>query len=164
MRIPHLISAVFLAAGVAACTTTGTGVGSSPTGRVQATLTWEMSGAREGTMTAMLSTGETFTGRYFQITRETRVDTLGPLWTGWATPWVGWPYWGPIDPGPQFITFYSGRVLANLQGPNGAYMRCSFTLIRPASGMAGGGQGQCQLPNGATINATFPSGTLARSG
>jgi hypothetical protein len=166
MRMTHSISAVSLALALTACETmgTGTGVGSTPTGQVQAVLSWEMSGSREGTMTAMLSTGETFTGMYFQITSETRADNLDPLWVGWGRPWGGWPHWGYVDPGPEFITYYSGRVLANLQGPNGAYMRCSFQLIRPSSGMAGGGQGQCQLPSGATINTTFPSGTLARSG
>jgi hypothetical protein len=34
-------------------------------------------------------------------------------------------------------------------------MRCHFHLVRPASGMADGGQGQCQLPSGKTIEAAF---------
>jgi hypothetical protein len=106
-------------------------------------------------MTAMLSTGETYAGMYFQITSETRIDDLSPLWVGWARPWADWPYWG-LEPGPQFITDYSGRVVANLEGPNGTHMRCRFQLIRPAAGMAGGGQGLCQLPDGAPIDATFP--------
>jgi hypothetical protein len=42
-------------------------------------------------------------------------------------------------------------------------MRCRFTLVRPETGMAGGGQGQCQLPSGGEIDATFPSGSVARS-
>jgi hypothetical protein len=135
-----------------ACTTMGTGIGSSPTGNVRAVLAWKGTD-RAGTMTAMLSTGETYAGMYFQITHETRVDDLGPLWVGWVRPWPGWPYW---DPGPQFITTYSGRVLANLEGPNGMHMRCQFQLIRPTAGMAGGGEGQCQLPNAVTIDAMFP--------
>jgi hypothetical protein len=35
-------------------------------------------------------------------------------------------------------------------------MRCRFTLMQPSSGMAGGGTGRCQLPNGAVIQADFP--------
>jgi hypothetical protein len=35
-------------------------------------------------------------------------------------------------------------------------MRCQFTLASPSSGMAGGGAGQCQLPNGTVITAQFP--------
>jgi hypothetical protein len=34
-------------------------------------------------------------------------------------------------------------------------MRCDFRLMRPSSGMAGGGMGQCQLPTGVIINAQF---------
>ena len=139
--------------GVAACTTMGTGVGSSPTGNIRAVLMWKGSD-RDGIMTATLSNGEVYSGMYFQITGETRVDDLTPLWIGWQRPWAGWPYW--VEPGPQFITYYSGRVVANLEGPNGTHMRCRFQLIRPAAGMAGGGQGQCQLPNGETIDASFP--------
>jgi hypothetical protein len=107
-------------------------------------------------MTAMLDTGTTYTGMYFQINGETRVDDLGPLWIGWARPWAAWPYWEGA-PSPRFITYYSGRVVANLDGPDGTHMRCRFQLFRPAAGMAGGGQGQCQLPNGTTIDTSFPA-------
>ena len=154
MKHLPILFAVALLSALTACTTKGTGVGSSPTGNVSALITWKSSSDRSGTMTAMLSTGETYAGTYFQITGETRVDDLGPLWVGWARPWAEWPYWA--QPGPQFITYYSGRVVANLEEPNGAHMRCRFQLARPAAGMAGGGQGQCQLPNGTTIDATFP--------
>jgi len=36
-------------------------------------------------------------------------------------------------------------------------MRCKFQLVHPSNGMAGGGRGQCQLPDGTTIEARFPS-------
>jgi hypothetical protein len=52
------------------------------------------------------------------------------------------------------ITHYSGQVLANLQG-QGGFMRCDFRLMRPSSGMAGGGVGHCQLPAGTIIQAQF---------
>ena len=148
---------------LAGCSTAGTGFGSGR-GGTNATFTWQSGDSRTGTMTAQLSTGESYTGRYFQITRETVVNDLGPLWMGWQGRGRGWRYWGPgpwgrEDWGPQFITEYSGRVLANLQGPNGRFMRCRFQLIRPPSGMSGGGEGRCQLPNREdTIHATFPPG------
>jgi hypothetical protein len=154
MKHLHMVFAVVLLSALTACTTKGTGVGSSPTGNVSALIMWKSSSARSGAMTAMLSTGETFAGMYFQITGETRVDDLAPLRVGWVRPWAEWPYWE--EPGPQFITYYSGRVVANLEGPNGSHMRCRFQLVRPEAGMAGGGQGQCQLPNGMIIDATFP--------
>ncbi|AKH18703.1 hypothetical protein SUS17_3133 [Sphingomonas sp. S17] len=115
---------------------------------------WKSSGARSGTMTANLSTGATYAGPFFQITSETTIEELGPLWTGWGNRWRwrGWAYWGPTQ---STLTHYSGRVLANLGGPDGQ-MRCHFRLMRPGAGMAGGGQGRCQLPSGTIIDATFP--------
>ncbi|HEX4710307.1 hypothetical protein [Phenylobacterium sp.] len=148
------LAAVLVAALVAGCTTTGTGEGGSRTGAVTAQFSWKQSGAQSGQMTAMLNTGATYAGQFFQITSETRVDDLDPLWVGWGRRWRGWDDWGPDT---TFVTNYSGRVAANLQGPGG-YMRCQFQLARPSSGMAGGGAGRCQLPDGTTINATFPPG------
>lgn len=139
---------------VAGCTTTGVGVGSSPSGAVSATFTWIADSPRGGTMTALLSTGESYRGPFFQVTRETRIEELAPLWVGWGRRWRwhGWDYWGPRE---SYLTEYTGRVLANLEGPGGR-MRCNFTLLRPSAGMAGGGQGRCQLPDGTIIDADFP--------
>ena len=147
---------------VAGCTTTGVGTGQSPNGRLGATFTWRETGGTQGTMVAQLSNGQQYQGPMFQITQEARVD-YGPLWNGWGPGfgwhrrwsgfgfgWGGWGGWGP-----DTITQYSGQVLANLQGPGG-FMRCHFRLMSPSSGMAGGGVGQCQLPNGTIIDAQFP--------
>ncbi|HJT40653.1 MAG TPA: hypothetical protein VJ762_10030 [Sphingobium sp.] len=140
-----------------ACTTTGTGIGSSQAPGAAATFNWSSEGPRTGSMTAMLADGRQYTGGFFQITSETRVEDLTPLWVGWGPIYGrrfhrgGWDYWGPSD---QFVTHYSGKVLANLAGPGGQ-MRCRFTLIHPASGMSGGGEGTCQLPGGTHIQASF---------
>lgn len=64
---------------------------------------------------------------------------------------------GERDPGPQFLTHYTGRVVANLANADGAHMRCRFRLIDPAEGVAGGGSGACELSNGSPIHAQFPS-------
>ena len=154
MKPLHMQFTAAVLVGLTACTTMGTGVGSSPTGNVRAALTWKGTD-NSGNMTATLNNGQAYTGMYLQITKETRVNDLGPLALGWGRPWREWPAWG-VDPGPEFITQYSGRVVANLDGPNGTHMRCRFQLAEPASGMAGGGQGQCQLPSGQTIDTTFP--------
>ena len=69
-------------------------------------------------------------------------------------PWRGWPYWGPY-PDTAFVTHYSGRVVANLADTAGDHMRCHFSLMHPQHGMASGGQGECQMPSGQTIDATF---------
>lgn len=168
-------AAVSLAAlAVAGCTTTGIGTGQSANGGVGATFTWTESGSTRGTMVARLTNGQVFQGPMFQITQESRVMDYGPLWSGWGpySPWgrygrypwggwnsypwgYGWNGWGPWGPNDQTITQYTGQVLANLAGPGG-YMRCHFTLMRPSSGMAGGGVGHCQLPSGTIIHAQFP--------
>jgi hypothetical protein len=137
------------------CTTMGTGFGSTAAGTSPVNFAWKSSDAESGTMNATLSDGATYTGRFFQITSDTTVDDLGPLWTGWGPGFRrgGWGYW---DAAPEFVTHYSGRVVANLVGPDGLHMRCTFQLVHPSSGMAGGGSGQCQSPIGKEIDATFP--------
>jgi hypothetical protein len=57
------------------------------------------------------------------------------------------------------VTHYSGHVVANLSDPEGKHIRCNFQLVHPDNGLAGGGEGGCQLPNGRTIDAAFPGAT-----
>jgi len=140
--------------GASACVSSGVGSGSTRDNAVHATFMWKSDSDRTGVLTATLSNGETYSGQYFQITSETRVDQLGPLWDGWHRGWRGQRYWDAY-PTSAFVTHYSGRVVANLLGPAGQHMRCHFQLVRPASGMSGGGQGQCQIPSDKTIEATF---------
>ena len=150
--LPLVVAAV----GAAGCATMGTGAGATPSGADSVTFNWKGSTASDsGTMTASLSDGTTYTGQYFQITKDTTVDNLEPLWVGWRGRFgrgFGWDGWGA---GPSFVTQYTGRVVANLGTPSGAHMRCKFQLADPMAGMSGGGRGQCQMPDGKTIDATF---------
>lgn len=152
---------------VGGCTTMGTGQGEVSRHHrpgAPAHFTWKSTdGGQQGTMTATLRHA-VYRGRFFQITRQTRRETLAPLWLGWNDGWSDWPYWGgPFADGAfqggydttQFVTYYSGKVLANLSSPAGGRMRCRFLLFSPAAGMTGGGQGECQLLGGRTIDATF---------
>ncbi|NUT01420.1 MAG: hypothetical protein HOP96_10625 [Sphingomonas sp.] len=168
MRIIPLGAAAISAAAlaVAGCTTTGFGTGQSAVGNVGAQFAYTQTGAAAGRMTASLTNGQVYQGPFFQIRSESVVD-YDPLWNGWGPgygwgrgwagrPWgYGWGGWGPWGPSMETVTHYSGRVLANLQGPGG-FMRCNFSLMRPRAGIAGGGIGQCQLPTGAIIHAQFP--------
>ena len=169
----RLAGASLIALAAAGCTTSGIGTGQVVGQNVGATFSWTENGASRGRMVAQLSNGQVFQGPFFQITQESRVD-YGPLWDGWGpyggfgsrwggwyggrwgySPWGrGWNGWGPWGPTQDTITHYTGRVLANLQGPGG-FMRCDFRLMSPRSGMAGGGLGQCQLPTGTIIQAQF---------
>jgi hypothetical protein len=153
---PGLPLLVALAA--AGCTTMGTGTGSTLSGADPVTFNWTSSDSVSGTMSAAAPDGKMYSGRFFQVTQDTTVDTLGPLWVGWGGRFgrrggFGWDDW---DAGPSFIKHYTGRVVANLGAPGGEHMRCKFQLARPSSGMAGGGHGQCQMPDGKTIDANFP--------
>jgi len=122
---------VLLCAAVAlsACTTMGTGTGSVSPSNEPVTL---------------------------QVTSTTQSQAFDPLWTGWEYGWGGWGGFGPF-PDTAFTTHYSGRVMANLQTVDGQHMRCHFHLNHPSEGMGGGGQGQCQLKGGRSVDAVFPT-------
>jgi hypothetical protein len=150
---------LLIATALAACKSTGGGEGRTGEGDVRATFQWEQSTPTSGVLRASLlkpnGLQETYEGKFFQITRESRLETLTPLWVGWYPAWVGWPYWGP-EPQLSFITHYTGHVVANLEGPDNQRMRCHFRLLRASAGMKGGGEGECQLATGETIKASFP--------
>lgn len=152
-----------LALAFAGCQTGGTGTGS---GNVRGTskpvaFTWESTDSVSGSITATFGSGRVFRGNYFQITNDTRFERLDPLWDGWGRPYRRntWRYWDR-DSRAEFVKTYSGRVLANLHDESGEHMRCRFTLISPARGMAGGGEGRCELSESQReINAEFPRQT-----
>ena len=145
-----------VALAIAGCATTGAGFGFTSSGHHQAIFRWKSSGNISGTMRAAFSNGTTYSGQYFQITSDTSLSGLGPLWAGWEPEW-GMDEADDWSAGPQFITHYSGRVVANLADADGIHMRCRFRLIHPANGMAGGGRGVCRLPDGSRIEARLPS-------
>ena len=154
-----------LAFGLMACTTLGTGGGEVAGGdgvSAPVSFQWRSTdGGMSGTLTAVLPE-LAFQGPFFQITRQTRVESLTPLWTHWHHGWSDWPYGGesytPMLPGPQFITYYSGKVLATLEAPGNQRMRCRFYLVTPSRGMGGGGEGECQLTGGREVRAVFNAG------
>jgi len=116
------------------------------------TFDWQSEGDASGVLTAALTDGREFSGPYFRIAAETRVELLGPLWEGWTTS-RDWRYW---QPGQDFLKHYDGKVLASLTTAAGERMRCKFRFATPASGMVGGGEGKCQLADGTKLQATFP--------
>lgn len=138
----------------AGCTTTGRGFGSAACGANPTTFTWKSYDGHSGTISATLCDGTNYTGQYFQITRNTPIQSIAPLFDGWYSGWdeTDWN----VGASPDFITRYTGRVLANLASSSGSHMRCKFQLVYPDNGMYGGGKGECQLPDGKTIDARFP--------
>ncbi len=125
-RVP-LLAAASMALALGACTTLGTGMGSTSPGDAPTAQSTE----------------------------------FAPMWAGWSPGWRDWGYgfngYGEF-PFEGTTTNYTGKVVANLQGPNSQRMRCNFALNNPPSGMGGGGQGKCQLAGGETVDAVFPHG------
>jgi hypothetical protein len=154
-----LVLTTILGAALCGCKSTGRGMGESHTGDVRARFTWEQSAPTSGTLTATVTTPggppQTYTGKFYQITQDSQVETMADLWAPWYPGWGGWAYWGPV-PENSFVQHYTGHVVASLAGPDGRHMRCQFQLNRSGEGMKGGGQGQCQLPSGQNIDAEFP--------
>jgi hypothetical protein len=150
--------AMGLLAILSSCKSTGVGEGASDSGDVRAHFIWQQAEPSTGMLTATLKgpSGlmETYQGKFYQITSNSEIDTLGPLWHPWHPGWGGWAYWDP-EPAQALVTHYTGHVLANLAGPDGKRIRCEFQLIRANEGMKDGGQGRCQLASGKTIRADF---------
>ena len=74
---------LLLVAGLAVgCATMRTGSGSAVSDTNSAKFSWTSSGNVAGSMTATFADGETFTGRFFQIT-STLTDELGPQGPTW---------------------------------------------------------------------------------
>ena len=76
----------------AGCTTMGTGSGSTLSGGSATTFSWKSSDGVSGTMSATLSDGTVYNGQYFQVTQDTTVDSVAPLWDGWHSGWRGVAY------------------------------------------------------------------------
>jgi hypothetical protein len=146
-----LRAAILLIVGLAmGCGTVRTGSGSAVSGITAAKFSWTSSGNVSGSMTATFANGESFTGRFFQITSSLtdELGSQGPIWH----------QEGLNDVGPQLqhVAHYTGRVVANLSRSDGVQMRCRFKLMSPIDGMAGGARGECQLPDGPSVDAQFP--------
>jgi hypothetical protein len=150
---------LLLGAGIAvgACTSMGSGSGFSASGDEAVNFSWKSDdgSGTSGQMSATLADGKIFSGDYLEITHQTATTDLDPLWNDWdrgsanVFSEVSIPYFGSA-------TQYSGRVLAKLRAADGERMTCRFHLNVPSQGMAGGGQGKCDLKNGLSVDAVFP--------
>ena len=148
-----LAAALCIGVALGACTTMGTGSGSTEQGDTPVSFTWKSKdGGVTGTMTATLAAGTVYTGSYLEITHSSQNLDFSPMWAGFSPYWADWEFgFNPVT-----TTTYTGKVVANLQGPASQRMRCNFNLADPMAGMGGGGQGKCQVAGGATVDATFP--------
>ncbi len=101
-----------------------------------------------GTMHAKLPDGREFDGTFVQPQRGQWNDSYGPSFGTYYGAWSGpWGRMGPYYSGTRggFSTHYADSVLAHLESKEGVRMRCTFALYAADRGIAGGGQGDCQL-------------------
>jgi hypothetical protein len=155
-----LIAVVAMGLALGACTTMGTGTGSTASGDHPVSFAWQSKdGGVTGTMSATLADGSAYTGPYLEITSTADTTQFYPMWSGWAPGWSDWGYGGFGGIGQGVTTEYTGKVIANLQGADSRRMRCKFNLNDPPAGMNGGGQGRCQLAGGTTVDAVFSRGS-----
>jgi hypothetical protein len=144
------------ALGMVACQSAGTGSGQVRGTQKPVAFTWESRDSVSGDMTATFGNGRVFKGKYIQITDRTKAEDLDVLWDGWGERNSGnWRHWSR-GPDREFWKVYDGRVLANLHSSDGERMRCRFELNSEPRGMAGGGDGRCQVSDsGREIKAEF---------
>ena len=155
-RVATIATAAGVALTLLACTTIGSGSGSLSPGNTPVAFAWtSKDGGNTGSMSATLGNGAPFNGPFLQVTSTVRTDAFEPMWRGWRRGWGDWGYWGSY-PYSEFATRYSGKVVANLNGPDSQQLRCRFHLNDAPAGMAGGGQGECQVTGGRTVDAVFP--------
>lgn len=141
---------------LSACTSMGVGSGSLRPDNTPVSFSWtSKDGGSTGTMSATAVNAGVFSGPFVQMTSTVRTEMLEPMWRGWRRGWNDWRYFGPYSD-TAFSTIYSGKVIANLSGPDGQALRCRFHLNDPAAGMRAGGQGECQFNGGRTVDAVFP--------
>lgn len=146
---------------------TPTGAAPAPTHQA-VRFTWQSTdGGLSGQIQTALPDGEAFMGKFHEVAptvlehggwfcRRWYGGWYGDPWLGPSWSWGGaWPYHGSCD---GFVTYYTGRVVALLDGDHGARMRCHFTLDEPGTGMRGGGWGECQVSTGERIDAMFDPG------
>ncbi|UJR87201.1 hypothetical protein [Sandaracinus amylolyticus] len=145
---------IILAAALVGCGTTGVGDGvlerdGKPEEGGDVAFTWRADpNATEGSIHAVLPDGRAFDGRFMQVHSSVVREDLGPYWSSWAAPSYSE---GTTYHDASFDRVYSGRMVAQLRGPEGQRMRCVFQLARPEEGPEAGGAGRCQLSTGERI-------------
>lgn len=151
-----LLSSALLVGG---CATSGMGTGqlqspAKPDSEGPVSFRWRTGmNTSEGDISAVLPDGREFSGRFMQVTSATvsqHLDAWSPVGAPYYGGGRGGAYWEPVD-ATSFATYYSGRIIAQLQGPDGEAIRCMFVLEDPVAGPQSGGLGDCQLSTGERI-------------
>ena len=131
-----LPAAICIGAALGACASTGTGMGTVASSGEPVTFAWQGKDPANGTLTATLADGRTFSGTFTQLAPR-----------GYLGGWVK----DTKDYGDR----YSERLAARLQAGDGSTMGCLFQLDNFVGGIGEGAKGECRLED-QTIQATIP--------
>ena len=126
---------------LAACS--GTMKGMVQQGGESVNFQFEETGIGHGKLTATLSDGETFKGRFAEESSSgfvTGFDTSGTIVRKEAF---------------EAVESYSGNIEAILFGNKGHTMRCKFRADNSLMGLPSGGEGRCQVSDGRVIDVQF---------
>jgi hypothetical protein len=167
MRNELLICGLVIATATTACQHSGGGAGTLEAPAAQGggsqakgtvAFTWHSKAdPSKGSIQATMPNGKQFSGTYLQVTSRATADDYGAYYGVWRDPGWGSPWYN--GPSAGFVTMYSGQAVAHLKADNGTRMRCKFALREPESGLAGGGDGDCQLTDNRTVfDARLKSG------
>jgi hypothetical protein len=117
----------------------------------------------QGTMhTTLGAGGERFEGDYLRIQKSTKGELVTAMSISWSGP--EWELWKHNADGSwteegvsvgEFARFYTGKLIATLQGDRGHSMRCQLSLKDAEGGLLAGGKGHCQVTDGGTIDLEF---------
>lgn len=154
--------AVVLCLSLAACSSSGYGSGrlASAGKPNEGPVTFRWSAGADptsGPIAAVLPDGRRFEGRFMQVTSGAIDDRWGVAGVGWVGPGYGYGYgpgwaYDPYYDSYGYVRQYSGRVVAQLRGPENELMRCFFVLEDPFEGPEEGGMGECAISTGERVD------------
>jgi hypothetical protein len=144
-----------------ACATTGIAVGELHEGDQvvkQVKFAWKADAdlPERGDIWGDMPDGKHYTGRYYEVAENVPEQVYSSAWGGAEPYWPDWPVTSnkPADKTNwnTFAATYTGRVIATMRGGNdGQVIRCRFMVNSPTTGLARGGNGECKLSDGSTI-------------
>lgn len=144
-----------------ACATSGVAVGDLHNGNQDPKLVkfvWKADAhsPERGSISGDLPDGKHYAGRYYEVMENMPEEVYSGAWGG-AEPY--WPDWPVTSPKPAdtanwqtFAAAYTGLAIATLTATSGgSVIRCRFNVNSPTAGLVRGGNGECKLSDGETI-------------
>jgi hypothetical protein len=154
--------ASLVALAASACATSGIAVGDLHDGNSQnpqlVKFVWKADAhsPERGSIWSDMPDGKHYAGRYYEVMENVPEQVYAGAWGG-AEPY--WPDWPVVSPKASdkanwntFAAAYTGLAIATLTATAGdQVIRCRFNVKSPTAGLVRGGNGECKLSDGSTI-------------